>query len=376
MVCGSGSRRQVDEDDKLYTKKFNQTTKLLLLGTGESGKTTIIKQMKILHINGFSNEERMEKIPFIKQNIHESIYDIVYNMDKINPPVQINSEESRKSIEFILNLGHDEPKEYVPEYFDHVKIAWADEGVQEAYERSNEYQLIDSAAQKPDYVPTTQDILFCRTMTVSISKIEFEVPISMKYGGGIAEFWMYDVGGQRGQRKKWIQVFDGIQAILFLIAASDFDQTLREDENVNRLKEAFTLFTDIYRSKFVRDAGLIVFLNKQDLLKQKIDKGRRIENYFPEYSTYKATDAGASHGNEYDRARFFFKQKILDLAKAPVTVEQIGFVPGKNIHELLPPRNIYIHFTIATDTDNIRRVFESVQEIILKNILDVALPLY
>lgn len=103
--------------------------------------------------------------------------------------------------------------------------------------------------RKPDYIPTTQDILFCRVMTVSISKIEFEVPVPKKYGGGIAEFWMYDVGGQRGQRKKWIQVFDGIQAILFLISASDFDQTLREDHTKNRLQEAFSLFADVYRSR-------------------------------------------------------------------------------------------------------------------------------
>ncbi|KAJ8927033.1 hypothetical protein NQ314_020596 [Rhamnusium bicolor] len=378
MVCGS-SNKNVDEDDKLYTKKFFQTTKLLLLGTGESGKTTIIKQMKILHINGFSNQERKEKIPFIKQNIHESIYDIVYNMNKINPPVEIYNEDARESVEYILNVGAEDPAEYTDEYYEHIKIAWADKGVQEAYERSNEYQLIDSAAhflnrideiRKSDYIPSTQDILYCRIMTVSISKIEFEVPVPKKYGGGMAEFWMYDVGGQRGQRKKWIQVFDGIQAILFLIAASDFDQTLREDESKNRLKEAFTLFGDIYRSRFVRDAGLIVFLNKQDLLKKKIEQGRKIEKYFPEYSNYRSSDKESNPNSEYDRARFYMKQKVLDIASTPLTIEHIGFVPGKNLHEELPPRDVYIHFTIATDTNNIKRVFDSVHEIILQNVIE------
>ncbi|XP_018580006.1 guanine nucleotide-binding protein G(f) subunit alpha [Anoplophora glabripennis] len=373
MVCG-GDNKKVDEDHKLYTKKFFQTKKLLLLGTGESGKTTIIKQMKILHINGFSEVERKEKIPFIRQNIHESIYDIVSNMSKINPPVEIHSVESKTSVEYILNLGPNEPSEYTDEYFDHVKIAWADKGVQDTYERSNEYQLIDSAAhflnrldeiRQPDYIPTTLDILFCRVMTVSISKIEFEV----KYGGGVAEFWMYDVGGQRGQRKKWIQVFDGIQAILFIISASDFDQTLREDENKNRLEEAFSLFEDVYRSRFVRDAGLILFLNKQDLLKKKIDQGRKLEKYFPEYSNYQTKEGDPN--SEYDRAKFFMKDKVEKIASTPLTIEHIGFVPGKNIHEKLPPRTIYTHFTVATDTNNIKKIFESVRDTILRHTIDV-----
>lgn len=100
-----------------------------------------------------------------------------------------------------------------------------DDGVKETFKRSNEYQLIDSAEQwvltqknlqsailngaffsflnridtirQADYIPDTQDILFCRVETKSISKIEFEVPLS-KLEGGKAVFWMYDVGGQRG----------------------------------------------------------------------------------------------------------------------------------------------------------------------------------
>lgn len=55
-------------------------------------------------------------------------------------------------------------------------------------------------------MPTTQDILHCRVKTVAISTIEFKVPISAKKGGGIANFALTDVGGQRGARKKWISV--------------------------------------------------------------------------------------------------------------------------------------------------------------------------
>lgn len=56
-----------------------------------------------------------------------------------------------------------------------------------------------------------------------------------------------------------------------------------------------------------------------------------------------------------------------------MTVEEIGYIPGKNIKEQLPPRDIYVHFTIATDTNNIKKVFESVHEIILQSIIKTAL---
>lgn len=87
---------------------------------------------------------------------------------------------------------------------------------------------------------------------MQISKIEFDVKVPKSQGGGVAKFWMFDVGGQRGERRKWIKVFDeAIQAILFLIAASDFDLKLREDGLKNRLKEAFELFNSIYKNKYV-----------------------------------------------------------------------------------------------------------------------------
>lgn len=56
-----------------FFKVYRATHRLLLLGAGESGKSTIVKQMRILHVNGFSDTERKQKIEDIKKNIRDAI---------------------------------------------------------------------------------------------------------------------------------------------------------------------------------------------------------------------------------------------------------------------------------------------------------------
>ena len=46
---------------------------------------------------------------------------------------------------------------------------------------------------------------------------------------------MFDVGGQRSERKKWIHCFEGVTAIIFCVALSGYDLVLAEDEEMNRL---------------------------------------------------------------------------------------------------------------------------------------------
>jgi hypothetical protein len=43
---------------------------------------------------------------------------------------------------------------------------------------------------------------------------------------------MFDVGGQRSERKKWIHCFENVTAIIFCVALSGYDLTLVEDETM------------------------------------------------------------------------------------------------------------------------------------------------
>lgn len=163
----------------------------------------------------------------------------------------------------------------------------------------------------PGYIPSNSDILNCRKRTTGIQEISFQIKMPKSLGGGFQEFRMFDVGGQRSHRTKWMQVFEGIEAVLFMIACGSFDQTLREDPKQNRLTEAIELFRGVWHNRFLADTGLIVFLNKQDILEQKILAGKSIGHYFPEYEEYVATADSDNFCDEFTRTRCFIKSKLV-----------------------------------------------------------------
>lgn len=74
------------------------------------------------------------------------------------------------------------------------------------------------------YAPTEQDVLRSRVKTTGITETTFRV--------GESTYKMFDVGGQRSERKKWIHCFENVTSIVFLVAISEYDQVLVEDETV------------------------------------------------------------------------------------------------------------------------------------------------
>jgi guanine nucleotide-binding protein G(i) subunit alpha len=94
---------------------------------------------------------------------------------------------------------------------------------------------------------------------------------------------MFDVGGQRSERKKWIHCFEDVTSIIFCVALSEYDQVLLEESSQNRMMESLLLFDSVVNSRWFMRTSIILFLNKVDIFKQKLGRSP-LGNYFPDYS--------------------------------------------------------------------------------------------
>ncbi|XP_077298560.1 G protein alpha o subunit isoform X3 [Arctopsyche grandis] len=288
--------------------------KLLLLGAGESGKSTIVKQMKIIHESGFTNEDFKQYRPVVYSNTIQSLVAILRAMPNLGIVYGNKDRETDGKMVFDVIQRMEDTEPFSEELLAAMKRLWADD--------------LDRLGAK-DYQPTEQDILRTRVKTTGIVEVHF----SFKN----LNFKLFDVGGQRSERKKWIHCFEDVTAIIFCVAMSEYDQVLHEDETTNRMQESLKLFDSICNNKWFTDTSIILFLNKKDLFEEKIRKSP-LTICFPEY-------AGAQEYGEaaaYIQAQFEAKNKSTT-------------------------KEIYCHMTCATDTNNIQFVFDAVTDVIIAN---------
>lgn len=60
---------------------------------------------------------------------------------------------------------------------------------------------------------------------------------------------MFDVGGQRSERKKWIHCFENVTSIIFCVALSEYDQVLLEESNQVRPSIQLRRIHNLYISR-------------------------------------------------------------------------------------------------------------------------------
>jgi len=349
MGCG-GSKTEGDLQNEEIEKqlraerdKITREIKLLLLGTGESGKSTIAKQMKIMHLDGFTKEERDTYRSILHSNIVDSMGTLLRQANVFNLEVRDDLRPIAARFTDTMELSSFINAETARG----IAELWREPAIQQTYERRAEYQLpgsVDYAMQHcerlllPNSAISDDDILRCRMRTTGIVEIDFEVEKT--------SFKMVDVGGQRSERKKWFHCFAEVTAVLFCVALNEYDEKLFEDERVNRMVESLNLFKEVCNNKFFNNAtnptSMILFLNKSDLFRDKIKK-TPITNLFPDYKGPPA---------DFDAATAFIKEQFMAKSADPAKL-------------------IFTHVTCATDTENVRIVFNAVRTSILhKNLTD------
>ncbi|KAK7586218.1 hypothetical protein V9T40_004094 [Parthenolecanium corni] len=328
--------------------------------------------MRIIHGSGYSDEDKRGFIKLVYQNIFMAMQSMIRAMDLLK--IQYADSSCVEKAELIRSVDFETVTSFESPFVEAIKDLWADSGIQECYDRRREYQLTDSAkyylqeidrVAAPLYLPTEQDILRVRVPTTGIIEYPFDLEE--------IRFRMVDVGGQRSERRKWIHCFENVTSIIFLVALSEYDQILFESENENRMEESKALFKTIITYPWFQHSSVILFLNKKDLLEEKIMYSHLVD-YFPEFEGPK---------QDLSAAQEFICKRYLETNPDPDRMCYSHFTtatgPQKDaiaarefilrmFVDLNPDSEkiIYSHFTCATDTENIKLVFCAVKDTIMQ----------
>uniref|UniRef100_A0A8C6TLI2 Adenylate cyclase-inhibiting G alpha protein n=1 Tax=Neogobius melanostomus TaxID=47308 RepID=A0A8C6TLI2_9GOBI len=335
--------KMIDKNLREDREKSSREVKLLLLGMKASFTICV---WLIIHEDGYSEEECKQYQVVVYSNTIQSIMAIIRAMGRLK--IDFGDAARADDARQLFTLASTAEEGVMSAELSRVvRRLWSDQGVQACFDRSREYQLNDSAAYylndldricESGYVPTQQDVLRTRVKTTGIVETHFTFKDL---------YFKSDVrcGGQRSERKKWIHCFEGVTAIIFCVALSDYDLMLAEDEEMNRMHESMKLFDSICNNKWFTQTSIILFLNKKDLFEEKVTRSP-LTICYPEYTG----------GHSYEEAAAYIQCQFEDLNKRKDTKE------------------IYTHFTCATDTKNVQFVFDAVTDVIIKfNLREIGL---
>jgi guanine nucleotide-binding protein subunit alpha len=302
--------------------------------------------MRLIHKVAFTPEEIESFRQLVFNNLMHGMRLVFEALHLFQIGIDEANLEHVPLIESAQDLKDGEP--FPIQYCEPLKALWADQGVQAALHRGNEVALPENLRYffpqidrffVPTYRPTDQDILHCRSRSTGIVETIFKLKTH--------DLHLLDVGGQKSERRKWIHCFEDVTSILFLVSLNGYDMSLTEDRDANQMQDAMAIWDSICHSQWFKTTSIILFLNKLDLFTEKVQHSD-IKAVFPDYD---GKPKDMLEGREYFRKRF------LRLAQKSSRTRE---------------REIYVHFTNATDTALLRVVMAAVEDSTFKVNLKVA----
>lgn len=169
------------------------------------------------------------------------------------------------------------------------------------------------------YKPTLEDCLRCRIRTNGIVQQEVVVQSQSR------PITLYDAGGQRHERPKWIHILNWVDLVFFCVSLSGWSERLFEDNSQSRLEEAVKLFQKLCQSHLLSHATVVLVFTKRDVLPDRLKR----DDFTESYPAFKGDPTSP------EQVTAFIKALFLDSTKRNVRSFVINSLDRGDVRKLL-----------------------------------------
>lgn len=245
---------------------------LFVVGSGNSGKTTLVKQLTRISSSQYESAEYRRET--FAKGIHANLYDGVFALLRAFPDqLAVASEDVE-----MLYEGYQRHRFPTPcaqrmiailKQYSTLALGGNNTGdnanLQDCF-RVFAQKLVEGYPQwgedEGEWTPTVEDCIRARVRTTGVTTQTLHFRDTT--------FCVTDVGGQKSERRKWLHLGRHVDQLLFVCAASEYDQDMFEEANKNRLVDSLELFQELASLECFAQTPLVLLLNKRDLFEEKI----------------------------------------------------------------------------------------------------------
>jgi GTPase SAR1 family protein len=160
-----------------------------------------------------------------------------------------------------------------------LNMAWEDEAFKESYKYKTRINLVDTSDYflkkleniNLNYKPLLEDLLFIRRKTIGVNILKFEKN-EIKYK-------LYDIGGQKSERRVWDQVAKDSDIIIYISSLNDYHKKMYEDNKTNRLVDSINTFKSLISNQTYNTCKIVLIFSKFDLFIEDL-KSIKFSDYF------------------------------------------------------------------------------------------------